>query len=389
MKKICIVTGTRSEYGQLRWIMQGIKNDPEMQLQIIATGMHLSPEFGLTYRDIERDGFVIDRKLETLLSSDSAVGVTKSVGLGSIAFAEAFSDLRPDIVVLLGDRFESFSAATAAMIACIPIAHLHGGEVTEGAIDETIRHALTKMSFWHFVATKEYRQRVIQLGEAPERVVLCGGLGVDVIRKTPLLDRGALETSLDFKFGKRNLLVTFHPVTFAKDSGAAEMDELLAALNMLQDMKMIITLPNADTGGRKLIRMIEKFVATHPNAKAFTSLGQQRYLSCIAQVDAVVGNSSSGLSEVPSFKKASVNIGERQKGRLKATSVINCAPLRGEILAAVEKLYTPTFQAELRNVVNPYGEGGASEAIVQILKKLETPGNPKKTFYDLSIGRET
>jgi GDP/UDP-N,N'-diacetylbacillosamine 2-epimerase (hydrolysing) len=369
--------------------MQGIKNDPEMQLQIIATGMHLSPEFGLTYRDIERDGFVIDRKLETLLSSDSAVGVTKSVGLGSIAFAEAFSDLRPDIVVLLGDRFESFSAATAAMIACIPIAHLHGGEVTEGAIDETIRHALTKMSFWHFVATKEYRQRVIQLGEAPERVVLCGGLGVDVIRKTPLLDRGALETSLDFKFGKRNLLVTFHPVTFAKDSGAAEMDELLAALNMLQDMKMIITLPNADTGGRKLIRMIEKFVATHPNAKAFTSLGQQRYLSCIAQVDAVVGNSSSGLSEVPSFKKASVNIGERQKGRLKATSVINCAPLRGEILAAVEKLYTPTFQAELRNVVNPYGEGGASEAIVQILKKLETPGNPKKTFYDLSIGRET
>jgi GDP/UDP-N,N'-diacetylbacillosamine 2-epimerase (hydrolysing) len=389
VKKICIVTGTRSEYGQLRWIMQGIKNDPEMQLQIIATGMHLSPEFGLTYRDIERDGFVIDRKLETLLSSDSAVGVTKSVGLGSIAFAEAFSDLRPDIVVLLGDRFESFSAATAAMIACIPIAHLHGGEVTEGAIDETIRHALTKMSFWHFVATKEYRQRVIQLGEAPERVVLCGGLGVDVIRKTPLLDRGALETSLDFKFGKRNLLVTFHPVTFAKDSGAAEMDELLAALNMLQDMKMIITLPNADTGGRKLIRMIEKFVATHPNAKAFTSLGQQRYLSCIAQVDAVVGNSSSGLSEVPSFKKASVNIGERQKGRLKATSVINCAPLRGEILAAVEKLYTPTFQAELRNVVNPYGEGGASEAIVQILKKLETPGNPKKTFYDLSIGRET
>ena len=387
MKKICIVTGTRSEYGQLRWIMQGIKNDPEMQLQIIATGMHLSPEFGLTYRDIEHDGFVIDRKLETLLSSDSAVGVTKSVGLGSIAFAEAFSDLRPDIVVLL--RFESFSAATAAMIACIPIAHLHGGEVTEGAIDETIRHALTKMSFWHFVATKEYRQRVIQLGEAPERVVLCGGLGVDVIRKTPLLDRGALETSLDFKFGKRNLLVTFHPVTFAKDGGAAEMDELLAALNMLQDVKMIITLPNADTGGRKLIRMIEKFVATHPNAKAFTSLGQQRYLSCIAQVDAVVGNSSSGLSEVPSFKKASVNIGERQKGRLKATSVINCAPLRGEILAAVEKLYTPTFQAELRNVVNPYGEGGASEAIVQILKKLETPRNPKKTFYDLSIGRET
>ena len=388
MKKICVVSGTRSEYGQLRWVMQGIQDDAELRLQVIATGMHLSPEFGLTYRDIERDGFVIDRKLEVLLSSDSAVGVTKSVGLGTIAFADAFFDLQPDVVVLLGDRFEAFAAATAAMMAGIPIAHLHGGEITEGAIDDAIRHALTKMSHWHFVAAEAYRQRVIQLGEAPERVILCGGLGVDVIRKTPLLDRDALEASLEFKFGKRNLLITFHPVTLAQDGGSGQMEELFAALDTLQDTHLIITLPNADTGGRELIRMVKKFVTAYPHAKAFTSLGQQRYLSCIAQVDAVVGNSSSGLSEAPSFRKACVNIGERQQGRLKAASVIDCAPLRRDIVEAIEKLYTPAFQTTLETVRNPYGEGGASEMIVETLRKLDTHGNLKKVFHDLSIGRD-
>lgn len=388
MKKICVVSGTRSEYGQLRWVMQGIKDDAELCLQVIATGMHLSPEFGLTYREIERDGFTIDRKLEILLSSDSAVGTTKSVGLGVIAFADALFDLQPDIVVLLGDRFEAFAAATAAMMAGIPIAHLHGGEITEGAIDDVIRHALTKMSHWHFVAAEEYRQRVIQLGEAPERVILCGGLGVDVIRKTPLLDRDALEASLEFKFGERNLLVTFHPVTLAPDGGAGQMEELLVALDTLQDTHLIITLPNADAGGRELIRMVEAFVAAHPRAKAFTSLGQQRYLSCIAQVDAVVGNSSSGLSEAPSFKKASINIGERQRGRLKVASVIDCAPLRKDIVEAVEKLYTSDFQATLETVRNPYGEGGASDMIVETLKRLDTHSNLKKVFHDLPIGRD-
>lgn len=387
MKKICVVSGTRSEYGQLRWVMQGIKDDAELCLQVIATGMHLSPEFGLTYRDIERDGFIIDRKLEMLISSDSAVGVTKSVGLGTIAFADAFFDLQPDIIVLLGDRFEALAAATAAMMASIPIAHLHGGEITEGAIDDAIRHALTKMSHWHFVAAEEYRQRVIQLGEAPERIILCGGLGVDVIRKTTRLDRPALEASLDFKFGKRNLLVTFHPVTLAQDSGAGQMEELLVALDTLQDIHLVITLPNADIGGRELIRMVEKFVAAHPHAKAFTSLGQQRYLSCIAQVDAVVGNSSSGLSEAPAFKKASVNIGERQRGRLKAASVIDCAPLRKDIVRAIEKLYTPAFQATLETVRNPYGEGGASDMIVETLKRIDTHSSLKKVFHDLPTGR--
>lgn len=249
MKKVCVVSGTRSEYGQLRWLMQGIKEDPGMRLQVIATGMHLSPEFGLTYHDIEKDGFSIDRKLEILLSSDSAVGVTKSVGLGVIAFADAFADLEPDVVVLLGDRFEAFAAATAAMMAGIPIAHLHGGEITSGAIDDVIRHAITKMAHLHFVASEEYQRRVIQLGEAPERVFLCGGLGVDVIRRTPLLGREALEASLGFKFGTKNLLVTFHPVTLEQDSGVGQMEELLSALALLQDTHLIITMPNADSGG--------------------------------------------------------------------------------------------------------------------------------------------
>lgn len=385
MKKICVISGARSEYGQLRWIMQGIKDDPELHLQVIVTGMHLSPEFGLTYLDIERDGFIIDKKLEILLSSDTAAGVSKSVGLGTIAFADAFFDLKPDIILLLGDRFEAFAAATAAMISGIPIAHVHGGEVTQGAIDDVIRHALTKMSFWHFVAAEEYRQRVIQLGESPKRVFLCGGLGVDVIKRIPLLDRDTLEASLGFSFGERNLLITFHPVTLAQDGGLGQMDELLAALDSLKNTHLIITRPNADVGGREMTRMVEKFVTEHPNAKAFTSLGQQRYLSCLAQVDAVVGNSSSGLTEAPSFMKATVNIGERQLGRLKAKSVIDCPPTRVGIKAAVEKLYTPVFQTILQTVQNPYGGAGASDLIVETLRKLDSHKNVKKIFYDAPI----
>lgn len=383
MKTICVVSGARSEYGQLRWVMQGIKDDPRLRLQIVATGMHLSPEFGLTYRDIERDGFVIDRKLEVLLSSDSPVGVAKSIGLGAIAFADAFADLSPDVVVLLGDRFESFSAATAAMIAGLPIAHLHGGEVTEGAFDDAIRHAITKMAHLHFVAAEEYRRRVIQLGEDPERVFLCGGLGVDIISKTPLLDREAFEAAIDFKLGRRNLLVTFHPVTREHDAATAQMKELLAALDRLKDTHLILTMPNADSGGRELIRLIEDFVAARSHAKAFTSLGQLRYLSGIAHVDGVVGNSSSGLAEAPTFHKGTINIGDRQRGRLKAESVIDCEPTRASIGAALERLYSPAFQAGLESVRNPYGEGGASEMIVEVLKRFDLDGIVKKTFYDL------
>lgn len=383
MRKICVITGTRAEYGLLRWVMQGIKDDPELVLQIIATGMHLSPEFGLTYQAIEQDGFKIDRKVEMLTSSDTPVGIAKSMGLGMIGFADALTDLKPDLILVLGDRFEIFSAVSAALVARIPVAHLHGGETTEGAFDEALRHSITKMSHLHFVAAETYRQRVIQLGEKPERVFLVGGLGVDNIKRMQLLDRAALEASLDFKLGRKNLLITFHPVTLETATAADQMAELLAALVDLKDTQLIFTLPNADTDGRALIKMVEQFVAQHPNASAYSSLGQLRYLSCIAQVDGVVGNSSSGLAEVPSFKKGTINIGDRQRGRLQVESIINCEPNRESITAALEQLYSKDFQAGLSQVSNPYGEGGASEKIVSILKDHVISGLIKKVFHDL------
>jgi len=382
-RKICVITGTRAEYGLLRWVMQGIKDDPELTLQVIATGMHLSPEFGQTYREIEEDGFRIYRKVEMLTSSDTPVGIAKSMGLGLIGFADALNDSRPDIIVVLGDRFEIFSAVATALVARIPVAHLHGGETTAGAFDEALRHSITKMSHLHFVAAEEYRQRVIQLGEQPERVFLVGGLGVDNIKRLTLLDRAELEASLDFRLGQKNLLITFHPVTLETATAADQMAELLAALAELRNTQLVFTLPNADTDGRVLIRMVEQFVVQHANACAYASLGQLRYLSCIRHVDGVVGNSSSGLAEVPSFRKGTINIGDRQRGRLQAASVINCEPTRRSIAAALERLYDADFQAGLGQVRNPYGEGGASEKVVEIIKHYAIDGIAKKAFYDL------
>lgn len=382
-RKICVITGSRAEYGLLYWVMQGIAQDADLTLQIVATGMHLAPEFGYTYQQIEQDGFTIDRKVEILLSSDSPVGIAKSMGLGMIGFADAFNQLQPDLIVVLGDRFEIFSAVSAALVARIPVAHIHGGETTEGAFDEALRHSITKMSHLHFVAAEPYRQRVIQLGEQPEQVFLVGGLGIDNIKRLELLDRNALEAALDFKFCSRNLLVTFHPVTLEHATAETQMQALLDALEELNDARLIFTLPNADTGGRALIQMVERFVSEHDNARAYSSLGQMRYLSCVAQVDGVVGNSSSGLLEVPSFKKPTINIGDRQRGRLLASSVINCSPNKKDISAALQKLYDEDFQKSLANVQNPYGEGGASESIVATLKNVSLDKLVKKRFYDL------
>lgn len=382
-RKICVVTGSRAEYGLLRWVMEGIRTTPGLELQVVATGMHLSPEFGMTYGEIEKDGFFIDRKVEMLLSSDTPVGLAKSMGLGLIGFGDALEQLRPDLMLVLGDRFEIFSAVVAALVARIPVAHVHGGESTEGAFDEAIRHSVTKMSHLHFVATEEYRKRVIQLGEHPERVFLVGGLGIDSIKKLTLLDRAALEAALDFKLGARSLLVTFHPATLEKSTSAQQMTELLAALNTLQDTRLIFTMPNADTGSRALIGMIEQFVTAHPNARAYTSLGQLRYLSCVRHVDGVVGNSSSGLAEVPSFGKGTINIGERQRGRVRAESVIDCPPERAAIVAALAQLYSPAFQAKLKGVRNPYGDGGASERVVETIARVPLDGIIKKRFFDL------
>ncbi len=382
-RKICVVTGSRAEYGLLRWVMEGIFKASDLELQVIATGMHLSPEFGLTYREIEKDGFHIDRKVEMLLSSDTPSGLSKSMGLGMIGFGDALQQLRPDLMLILGDRFEILSAVVAAMFARIPVAHLHGGETTEGAFDEAIRHSITKMSHLHFVAAEEYRNRVIQLGENPERVFLVGGLGIDNIRKLKLLGKTELEESLDFKLGKKNLLITFHPVTLDGAASEEQMTELLASLASLEDTHLIFTMPNADTGSRALFDMIDQFVSSHPNARAYTSLGQVKYLSCIRQVDGVVGNSSSGLIEAPAFNKGTINIGDRQRGRLKAESVIDCRPDRQSIAAALKQLYSPAFQDKLKSVRNPYGEGGASEKIVQVLDNYPLNAILKKSFHDI------
>lgn len=384
-RKICIVTGTRAEYGLLRWIMEAIKKDPDLTLQVIATGMHLSPEFGLTYRYLEADGFAIDRKVEMLVSSDTPVGIAKSIGLGTIGFADALAELAPDILVLLGDRFEILSAATAAMVARVPIAHLHGGEATEGLIDEAIRHSLTKMAHLHFVAAEDYRHRVIQLGEQQDRVFLVGGLGVDALNRLPTLARADLEQELQFKLLPRNLLVAFHPVTLENASAEQQMQELLAALDGCTDTGLVFTLPNADTYGRVLINMIEHFVEEHANARAFPSLGQLKFFSCMAHFDGILGNSSSGLLEAPSFRIGTIDIGDRQRGRLKAESVISCVPERSAIEGAIEKLYSAKFRESLHEVRNPYGDGGASEKVVATLKKAHLESILKKSFYDVDF----
>ncbi len=385
-RKICVVTGTRAEFGLLRWLMQEIQNEPKLELQVLATGMHLSPEFGLTYREIEQTGFVINAKVEMLLSADTATAVTKSMGLGLISYADAYERLAPDLIVVLGDRFEIFAATAAALIAGIPVAHLHGGETTEGAFDEAIRHSITKMSHLHFVAAEEYRRRVIQLGEQPERVFLVGGLGIDAIKRIKLLDREALEESLGFEFGPRNLLITFHPVTLeGQISSGQQMSELLAALGELDDTHLFFTMPNADTGGRELAAMVNQFAATRQNVRVYTSLGQLRYLSCMKYVDAVVGNSSSGLAEAPSMGIATINIGDRQKGRLSASSVINCEPTQQCIREALSMVFDPSFRSTLTSTKNPYGSGGASEKIVNIIKNHDLKNLLKKSFFNLDV----
>ena len=385
-RTICIITGTRAEYGLLYWLMKEIQADADLELQIIATGMHLSPEFGLTYREIEKDGFKIDKKVEMLLSSDTTIGISKSMGLGMIGFSEAFVALEPDIVVLLGDRFEIFSAATAAMIGRFPVAHLHGGETSEGAFDEAIRHSITQMSHLHFTANDEYKKRVIQLGENPERVFNTGGLGIDNIKKLKLIKRDEFENAIELELGPKNLLVTYHPVTLENGTAEEQFRNLLEALDELDDTKFIFTKPNADTGGRIVIQMIDEYVSKNTHkAVAFVSLGQLRYLSAMQFVDGVVGNSSSGLTEAPTFEIGTINLGDRQKGRIKADSIIDCEPRKDLILAAIKKLYSKEFQDKLKNVKNPYGKGGAAEKIKKILKETDLSNILKKQFYDIKI----
>jgi len=366
------------------WLLSDLRADPDIDLQLVVTGMHLSPEFGLTVREIERDGFQIARRVEMLLSSDTPGGISKSIALGIIGMSDAFEQLRPDYVVVLGDRFEILAAAQAGLIHNIPIVHLAGGDTTEGAFDESIRHAITKMSHVHLATNRESADRIRQMGEDPERIHVVGSLGLDHLRRTQLLDRGALESALGAKLGKRNLLVTFHPVTLESATGKAQQEELLAALDELdRDTAFWFTRPNADTGGRELIQELDRWTSTRGDrAHVFSSLGQLRYLSLMAQVDAVVGNSSSGLYEAPSFHKPTVNIGDRQRGRLAAPSVIHCPPEKDAVARAIEA----AFALDCSTVENPYGDGETSERIISILRTLPPPAALlKKHFHALAV----
>ncbi|MCR8710562.1 UDP-N-acetylglucosamine 2-epimerase [Aliarcobacter butzleri] len=384
-RKVCVVTGTRAEYGLLYWLLKEIEADKELELQLIVTGMHLSPEFGLTYKEIEKE-FKIDKKIEMLLSSDTSVSISKSMGLAQISFAETYDQLKPYIVVVLGDRYEIFSATSTAMIARIPIVHLHGGETTEGAFDESIRHSITKMSHLHFTATEEYRNRVIQLGEHPSRVFNVGGLGIENIKRLKLLTKEEFENSIDFKLNKKNILVTFHPVTLENSTAQEQFQELLDVIDELKETNIIFTKANSDTDGRIINQMIDEYVAKNfQKSVEFTSLGQLRYLSALQFVDAVVGNSSSGLLEAPSFKIGTINIGDRQKGRIKADSVIDCSANKTDIEKAFERLYSKEFQDILQNVENPYGDGCASKKIIEVLKNVDLKNILKKSFYNIKF----
>jgi UDP-N-acetylglucosamine 2-epimerase (non-hydrolysing)/GDP/UDP-N,N'-diacetylbacillosamine 2-epimerase (hydrolysing) len=384
-KRICVVTGSRAEYGILYWLLHDLKAAPDLELQLIATGMHLSPEFGLTVRQIEADGFVVSRRVEMLLSSDTPGGVARSIGLGVIGMSDALESLRPDVVVVLGDRFEILAAAQACLVHNIPVAHIAGGDTTEGAFDESIRHAITKMAHLHFVTNEEAARRVRQMGEDPTRVHAVGSPGLDHLRRRPLLERDALSAALGARLGAHNLLVTFHPVTLEPGESVRQFEELCAALDdadaiVGDDTVVWCTRPNADTGGRALIASLDAWAGRNPDRiRVHTSLGQLRYLSLMALCDAVVGNSSSGLYEAPSFRRPTVDIGDRQRGRLAALSVVHCEPRRDEIRTALRA----ALALDCARVLNPYGDGETSARIVALLRDMPSATSLLKKHFHL------
>ena len=386
MKRIGIMTGTRAEYGLLKSLMQEINKDNDLELYLIVSGMHLSPEFGMTYKEIEEDGFEINAKVEMLLSSDSPAGISKSIGLGVIGFADEFQRADLDMLILLGDRYEALSAAISAMVMRIPIAHLHGGELTEGAIDEGIRHSITKMSYLHFTSTEEYRRRVIQLGENPERVFCVGAIGVENIKKINLMTKEELERSIHFEIDENTVVVTYHPVTLENNTVEEQFLNLLKVLDRNPKIRMIFTKANADTNGRIVNELIDKYAAQNSErACAFMSLGQKRYLSALKYCRIVIGNSSSGIIEAPSFGKPIINIGDRQKGRICADSVINCGYTQQEIQQAMETALTEEFENKARNCRNPYEKENTAANIISVIKDylLNDKIKLKKGFYDI------
>ncbi|MCX7548856.1 UDP-N-acetylglucosamine 2-epimerase [Xanthomarina sp. F1114] len=384
MKNICVVTGTRAEYGLLKPLLDLITKSISLNLQLLVTGAHLSPEFGLTYKSIEADGFSIDEKIEMLLSSDTATSIVKSMGLGMISYADAFERLKPDAIVILGDRYEMLAIASAASVYKIPLVHLHGGEITEGAYDDAFRHAITKLSHLHFTSTEDHRKRVIQLGENPDKVYNVGAIGLDNIINLKMLTKQEIEVELGIKFKKYNYQVTFHPETLSNISSAEQFQILLQAIEIQENSFFVFTKANADTDGRVINSMIDDFVQKYPEkAKAFTSLGSLRYLSLLKECDAVIGNSSSGIIEAPSLKVATINIGDRQKGRTQAASVINCKVDYQQIKTAILKTQDREFKSELKSLRNPYGEGNTATKIIEVLEHTNWEDIKIKRFHNL------
>ncbi|MCR2048345.1 UDP-N-acetylglucosamine 2-epimerase [Acetatifactor muris] len=387
MKRIVVLTATRAEYGLLKPIMEKLKSDPYYDTRIVVTGMHLSPEFGMTVREIKSDNVPIDKKIEIVLSSDTPVALSKSMGLALISFSEYFEECRPDALMVLGDRYETLAVCCAAMNARIPIFHLHGGETTEGAIDEAIRHSITKMSYLHFTSTEGYRKRVIQMGEAPDRVFNIGAMGVENALNIPCMSVVELEESIGFALGERYAVGTFHPVTLEKATAGRQMEELLAAVDQHKDIRYLFTGANSDTDGRNINQMLKDYAKCNDNFCFVDSLGIKRYLSALKNSLFVIGNSSSGLVEAPSFKIPTINIGDRQRGRISGETVIHCKPERDAIGEAIHKAMDGSFREAIKKAGNPYGDGHTSEKIVEIIKDyfVNDRIDIKKKFFDISF----
>ena len=385
MKKIIsVLTATRAEYGLLKPVINKLNKIEDFDVRLVVTGAHLSPEFGLTYKEIEADEIYIDEKIEILLSSDTPSSISKAMGLAMISFADYFSKLKPDLLIVLGDRYETLAVAMTAMNQRIPIAHMHGGETTEGAIDEAIRHAITKLSYLHFASTDEYRNRIIQLGETPDRVFKVGATGIENILNEQLFTKEELELQLGISLDKKYAVVTVHPVTLENSTTKDQIIELLEACKNKDDINFIITKANADADGRVINTLIDYYASNIPNIYAYTSLGLKRYLSALKYCIMVIGNSSSGIVEAPSFGVPTINIGDRQKGRIQASSIINCEPKKDQIMNSVDIALSDSFLNIAKNTVNPYGDGNTSDKIVRIIVDFLSNNkiNLKKRFYD-------
>ena len=382
-KKIYVITGSRADYGLMQVLINKLHKDKDIELKVFVTGMHLSSEFGNTYKEILKDGFKIDGKIKILNSSDTPNAISKSTGLGIMRFAKLFGYIKPDLLVVLGDRYEIMSAVIAANFHQIPIAHIGGGDTTLGAVDEWIRHSITKMSWLHFASSSSSKKRIIQLGENPKRVFVSGSLGVDRLRNTNLLSKKLIEKKMKFTFNKKNILITYHPVTLEKNTSAFQFKEILSAISTLKDTKLIFTYPNSDTFGRIVIKMIKKFVSSNKcDSVKFSSMGHINYLSVLKNVDCILGNSSSGLIEAPSLKIPTINIGDRQKGRLRANSVIDSKPKKNLIMKSIKKIYNKKFRESLKHIKNPYEYKNSSKKIYKIIKNAKIPSELKKYFYN-------